>query len=168
MAQPLTTTTKAWQTVFNVTSVDHMLIALKRNDKFMNVHNRSMLEHWCANVDIQIILEHHAAMDYMVKYAIKKECTGNTLQQVIKTIINKADVTNNTCSQTANVDLPYFVIVRWPGYTNPQFFSITMNNGISTHNCIPIPAISIWSDDTTAVRIQFPFRLAYAITVWKS
>ncbi len=32
----------------------------------------------------------------------------------------------------------------------------------------PIPAISIRSDDTRAVRIQFPLRLAYAMTVWKS
>ncbi len=43
-----------------------------------------------------------------------------------------------------------------------------MNNGISTHNCIPILAISIRSDDTRADRIQFPLRLAYAMTVWKS
>jgi hypothetical protein len=73
-------------------------IVLKRNDKYMNVHNRSMLEHWCANVDLQLILDHHAAMNYMVKYASKQERSGNTLQQVIKTIINKADVTDNAGS----------------------------------------------------------------------
>jgi ATP-dependent exoDNAse (exonuclease V) alpha subunit len=71
-------------------------------------------------------------------------------------------------SKQPNVDLPDFIVVRWPDYTGPQFFSTTMNNGISTHNCIPIPAISIRSDDTRAVRIQFPLRLAYAMTVWKS
>ncbi|EFX60656.1 hypothetical protein DAPPUDRAFT_276302 [Daphnia pulex] len=57
-----------------------------------------MLEHWCANVDLQLILDHHAAMNYMVKYASKQERSGNTLQQVIKTIINKADVTDNAGS----------------------------------------------------------------------
>jgi hypothetical protein len=73
-------------------------IVLKRNDKFMNVHNRSMLEHWCASLDLQIILDHHAAMNYMVKYASKQERSGNTLQQVIKTIINKNYVTDNADS----------------------------------------------------------------------
>ncbi|XP_046642682.1 uncharacterized protein LOC124327729 [Daphnia pulicaria] len=47
---------------------------------------------------LQLILDHHAAMNYMVKYASKQERSGNTLQQVIKTIINKADVTDNAGS----------------------------------------------------------------------
>ncbi len=37
-------------------------------------------------------------MNYMAKYARKQERSGNTLQQVIKTIINKADVTDNAGS----------------------------------------------------------------------
>jgi hypothetical protein len=37
-------------------------------------------------------------MNYIVKYASKQERSGNTLQQVIKTIINKADVTDNAGS----------------------------------------------------------------------
>ena len=73
-------------------------IVLQRNDKFLNIHNRSMLEHWCAKVDLQIVLHHQASMNYMVKYATKQERSGNILQQVIKTIINKAEVTDNTSS----------------------------------------------------------------------
>jgi hypothetical protein len=57
-----------------------------------------MLEHWCANVDLQMILDHHAEMNYMVKYASKQERSGNTLQQMIKKIINMADVTDNAGS----------------------------------------------------------------------
>ena len=57
-----------------------------------------MLEHWCANLDLLIILDHHAAINYMVKYATKQERTGNTLQQVIKTIIKMAEITDNTRS----------------------------------------------------------------------
>ena len=37
-------------------------------------------------------------MNYMVKYATKSERSGNTLQNVIKTIINNADVTENVAS----------------------------------------------------------------------
>jgi hypothetical protein len=57
---------KFFEKIGNTDSV-RAKIVLKRNDELMNVHNRSMLGHWCANVDIQIILDHHAAMDYMVK-----------------------------------------------------------------------------------------------------
>ncbi len=71
-------------------------------------------------------------------------------------------------SKQPNVDLPDFIIVRWPDYTGPQFFSTTMNNGISTHTSKPIPAISIRSDDTRAIWIQFLLRLDYAMTVSKS
>jgi hypothetical protein len=35
-----------------------------------------MLEHWCANLDLLIILDHHAAINYIVKYATKQERTG--------------------------------------------------------------------------------------------
>jgi hypothetical protein len=48
-------------------------IVLKRNDKFMNVHNRLICHHWRANVDMQIILDISAAISYMVKYATKGE-----------------------------------------------------------------------------------------------
>ena len=37
-------------------------------------------------------------MNYIVKYATKSERSGNTLQNVIKTIINDADVTENVAS----------------------------------------------------------------------
>ncbi len=80
----------------------------------------------------------------------------------------KGTVVDIVYSKQRNIDLPGFIIFRWPDYTGPQIFSTTMNNGVSTHNCIPIPAISIRSDDTRAVLIQFPLRLAYAMTVWKS
>ncbi len=80
----------------------------------------------------------------------------------------KGTVVDIVYSKQPNVDMHDFIIVRWPDYTCPQFFSTTMNNAISTHNCIPIPAISIRFDDTRDVRIQFPLRLAYAMTVWKS
>ena len=79
----------------------------------------------------------------------------------------KGTVVDIIYSKQPNVDLPDFVMVRWPEYTGPQFFSGAMNTE-GTHNCIPIPAISVQSDDMRATRTQFPLRLAYATTVWKS
>lgn len=62
-------------------------IVHKRNDSVMNVHNRTMLENWQANVDMQIILDHYAAVNYMAKYATKAEQSGKSLQSLLKTII---------------------------------------------------------------------------------
>ena len=46
-------------------------ILLKRNDPNLNVHNRSLFHHWRANMDMQIIIDSTAAINYMVKYACK-------------------------------------------------------------------------------------------------
>ncbi len=46
-------------------------ILLKRNDEMMNVHNRIVAQNWRGNVDMQIILDQQAAINYMVKYVTK-------------------------------------------------------------------------------------------------
>ncbi len=46
-------------------------IKLKRNDRYLNVHNRLITQNWRANTDMQIILDISAAINYMVKYATK-------------------------------------------------------------------------------------------------
>lgn len=51
-------------------------IFLKRNDTNMNMHYRLICQNWCANVDMQIILDQAAAIAYMVKYATKAEKAG--------------------------------------------------------------------------------------------
>ena len=73
-------------------------IVPKRNDSFLNIHNRVMLEGWRANVDLQIILDPHAAMAYMVKYATKGEKAGKDLRSTIRTIVNKADETDSVAT----------------------------------------------------------------------
>jgi hypothetical protein len=62
-------------------------IDLQRNDSCMNIHNRTMLENWRANVDMQIIIDHHAAVQYMVKYASKGEKTSVDAYKLFKSII---------------------------------------------------------------------------------
>jgi hypothetical protein len=46
-------------------------IKLKRNDCYMNSHNRLVCENWRANTDMQIILDLNACVNYMIKYATK-------------------------------------------------------------------------------------------------
>jgi hypothetical protein len=46
-------------------------IKLKRNDANMNAHCRMIVENWRANIDIQVILDQQAAINYMVKYVSK-------------------------------------------------------------------------------------------------
>ena len=57
--------------------------------------NRLIYQHWRANVDMQIILDVQAAISYMVKYATKGEKSGDSLNQIFRDVIGKADVTDN-------------------------------------------------------------------------
>ena len=50
-------------------------IVLKRNDPYLNMHNRFICQNWRGNTDMQMILDRNAAIRYMVKYATK----GNNL-----------------------------------------------------------------------------------------
>ena len=74
-------------------------IFLKRNDSFMNMHNRSICHCWRGNVDLQIILDQNAAVNYMVKYATKSEKTGKTLKQIYKDIISPCTENDNANSK---------------------------------------------------------------------
>ncbi len=46
-------------------------IKLKRNDPWMNAHNRLITQHWRGNTDLQAILDAKSAKDYIAKYATK-------------------------------------------------------------------------------------------------
>lgn len=55
-----------------------------------------MAHHWLANVDLQLILDAHAAITYMTKYAAKAEKSGRALQSIIKTVVSKKESTDST------------------------------------------------------------------------
>ncbi len=76
---------------------------LKRNDPFMNPHCRLVCNEWRANVDMQIILDHHAAINYMVKYATKSEKAGSQLTQMFKDVIGPANLEDNSQSKLRSV-----------------------------------------------------------------
>ena len=62
-----------------------------------------------------------------------------------------------------NEDLPNFIVVYFPEYTGAQFFEDE-----SYKNYIPLPPMKIDSEDHRCSRLQFPVRLAYALTIHKS
>lgn len=66
----------------------------KRNDSRLNSHNRVMLQHWRANVDLQIIVDVQACARYMTKYAAKGECRSQPVQTLYKSCVE--DLNNNS------------------------------------------------------------------------
>jgi hypothetical protein len=80
-------------------------IYLKRNDSNMNMHNRLICHGWRGNVDMQIILDRHAAINYMVKYASKAEGAGQSLNQLFKDVIGPTTNEDNPQSKLKSIML---------------------------------------------------------------
>lgn len=80
-------------------------IFLKRNDTNLNMHNRIICQNWCANVDMQIILDQAAAIAYMVKYATKAEKAGSSLTDLYRTVILNAKEDDNTLTKLRSLML---------------------------------------------------------------
>ncbi len=86
-------------------------IYLKRNDPYMNMHNRvkyklkinltvllssllifkTLCHYWRGNVDLQIVLDKQAAISYMVKYATKGEKAGVEYNKLYNDVISACD-----------------------------------------------------------------------------
>lgn len=65
------------------------ILTTKRNDPRVNSHNRLMIQHWRANVDIQIIVDVDACVRYMAKYAAKGEPRSQALSSVFKSCVDR-------------------------------------------------------------------------------
>ena len=61
----------------------------QRNDPIMNKHNRCQLQNFRSNVDMQIVLDYAACVDYIAKYAAKAEKKSETIQEVLSKLILK-------------------------------------------------------------------------------
>ena len=68
---------------------------IKRNDQFLNIHNRTICNEWRANVDMQIILDQSAARHYMVKYITNGEKAGQQLTNLLKDVCNNLKEEDN-------------------------------------------------------------------------
>ncbi|CAB4010748.1 ATP-dependent DNA helicase PIF1 [Paramuricea clavata] len=63
----------------------------KRNDERLNNHQRIQLQGWRANCDIQVILDHHACVEYLSKYAAKGESRSFSLDDAFNKVINSVN-----------------------------------------------------------------------------
>ncbi|RNA33425.1 ATP-dependent DNA helicase PIF1 [Brachionus plicatilis] len=70
-------------------------IVLARNDPYLNMHNRLICHHWRGNVDMQVILDKSAAINYMVKYATKGEKAGQSLCKMFNDVIENSSQDDN-------------------------------------------------------------------------
>lgn len=59
------------------------------------MHNRLLCHNWRENVNMQIILDQSAAINYMVKYATKGEKAGQSMSQLFKDIIGASTIEDN-------------------------------------------------------------------------
>src|SRR3954453_3230058 len=58
----------------------------KRNDPYINSHNRMQLQGWRANVDLKPVLSIHAALQYISKYASKSEPRSAAFSEIFNQI----------------------------------------------------------------------------------
>ena len=70
------------------------LPSTKRNDTRLNNHQRLQLQGWRANCDIQVVVDYHACVEYLAKYASKGEPRSPVLKQAFNTIMHSCK--NNT------------------------------------------------------------------------
>ena len=66
----------------------------RRNDPLLNTHNRSILQTWRANVDFQLIFDHHRVVEYVAKYMTKSETASSNLSDLFSAVLHTADETS--------------------------------------------------------------------------
>ena len=70
-------------------------LVTKRNDSRLNNHQRLQLQGWRRNCDIQVIIDMHACLEYITKYAAKGEPKSPVLKQVLNSVIKNVDNTTS-------------------------------------------------------------------------
>ena len=66
-------------------------VVTRRNDSRVNNHQQVQLQGWRANCDIQVVIYHHACVEYLAKNAAKGERRSSVLKDTINTIMQKVD-----------------------------------------------------------------------------
>ena len=65
-------------------------IITKRNDPRLNNHQRVQVQGWRANCDIQVVIDHHACVEYLAKYAAKGEPKSQQLKETFNAVIKSS------------------------------------------------------------------------------
>ena len=73
-------------------------VVTKHNDPLINSHNKSLLQYWRANIDVQTIVDIEDCVRYMTKYAAKAETKSQTSKQIFKTCVSRLSQTSHTCN----------------------------------------------------------------------
>ena len=71
------------------------IIKSKRNDSRINKHQQVMIQTWRANCDIQLIIDYHACVEYLAKYASKAEKMSAITKDSFTSIVSKV---NDDCN----------------------------------------------------------------------
>ena len=66
------------------------VLQLKRNDCRLNKHQRLQIQGWRANCDIQPILDYHACLEYLTKYASKGEKISAVVKDAFVSVISSS------------------------------------------------------------------------------
>ena len=61
----------------------------KRNDSRVNRHQQIQLQGWRANCDIQLIIDHHACIEYLAKYASKGEKMSSVARDAFVNVVSR-------------------------------------------------------------------------------
>ena len=56
-----------------------------------NNHQQLQLQGWRANCDIQVVIDHHACVEYLTKCAAKGEPRSSVLKQAFNSIVQNVD-----------------------------------------------------------------------------
>ncbi|CAH3122009.1 unnamed protein product [Porites lobata] len=70
-------------------------IITKRNDSRLNNHQRLQLQGWRANCDIQVIIDYHACVEYLAKYASKGEPKSPVMKLAFNSIVRNCNNNSN-------------------------------------------------------------------------
>ena len=65
------------------------IIVSERNDSRVNRHQRLQLQGWRANCDIQLVIDHHACIEYLAKYASKGEKLSSVVHDAFVNVVSK-------------------------------------------------------------------------------
>ena len=128
-------------------------ILFKRNDPFMNSHNKHQMWAWRANFDLSIILDAYACATYLAKYIAKAEKKSDLAQEMVQKITedmenNAADLTHtgktlinklmmgSLSQRDITAQEVAHRLLQIPMCRHPQheFVDVMLNSGNSFHN----------------------------------
>ena len=66
-------------------------VIIKRNDPRLNNHQRVQLQGWRANCDIQPVIDYHACLAYLTKYASKGEPRSTVMKTAFNSIVRNCN-----------------------------------------------------------------------------